>query len=295
MHPASSFAAFRGWFLPFLAILVLSTGGWATTLRVVAWNIEWFPGQQRLDATHEMERGHMERVQKRLKEMAPDIFLASEIRDWKSFEELVSVVPDLRVHVVSSFRDRDTGGLWPQQLAIASRLPVRAAWFEPWRPTMWGNPRGFSFAALEDPGSNGLILVYSLHLKSNRSFNEEMAQTNFRHRNESIRQLLLHIEEMETIVFAGQVTGVIVGGDINTCHDGRFGDRVVEMMVEAGFRNTWAETPREERLTWRGSDRFPPTTFDYIFVRGLPSGRARMMEVAPDESDHHAVGLLLQR
>lgn len=233
----------------------------------------------------------MQVVQARLKELQPGIFLACEIRDWGAFEELVSVVPGLRVHNVSHFRSRDTGMLFPQQLAVASQLRVRASWSETWRPTMPGNPRGFSFAALEAPTGDGLWLVYSLHLKSNRSTNEEQAQTNFRFRNESIRQLLQHIEEMETIVFPGEVRGVIVAGDINTDHDGRFGDQVVQMMVEAGFTNTWANVAREERLTWRGSDRFEPTTFDYIFVRGLEAGDAVMHSVAADESDHHALSV----
>lgn len=290
MHVASAQTIRR--FLAILApIVFLAVPLSAEKLQVVAWNIEWFPGRQLREVTPQMERGHMERAQARVKAMNPDIFLSSEIRDWKAFDELVSVIPELRTHVVSSYRDRDTGQLWPQQLAIASKLEVRAAWFEPWRPTMWGNPRGFAFAALEDPSGEGLILVYALHLKSNRASTDEQAQANFNHRNESIRQILQHVEEMDTLVFPGEVEGVIVGGDINTCHDGRFGDEVVVRLVEAGFVNTWKDVPRERRLTWRGSDFFEATTFDYIFVRDLPAKPARMIEVGADESDHHAVSV----
>ncbi|MCD8482350.1 MAG: hypothetical protein LR015_06585 [Verrucomicrobia bacterium] len=87
---------------------------------------------------------------------------------------------------------------------------------------------------------------------------------------------------------------MIVAGDINTDHDGRFGDRVVEMMVNAGFTNTWADVARDERLTWRGSDRFEATTFDYIFVRGLNTSPARLNWVEADESDHHALSVTIQ-
>ncbi|MCD8482351.1 MAG: hypothetical protein LR015_06590 [Verrucomicrobia bacterium] len=185
-----------------LTFMLLNALQGADAVKVTFWNIEWFPGQSLRNVTAEREREHMAVVQNRLAELQPDIFLACEIRDWKAFEELVKVVPGMRVHTVSSFRSRDTGTLWPQQLAIASKLEVRAAWSETWRPTMPGNPRGFAFAALESPCGSGLWLVYSLHLKSNRAANEEQSQINFLQRNERFVNSCSHIEEMESIVFS---------------------------------------------------------------------------------------------
>jgi endonuclease/exonuclease/phosphatase family metal-dependent hydrolase len=280
-----------------LRTLLLGVGllGWTLTasadpIRIVAWNIEWFPGKQMVDVTPEMEKAHLAIAQNVLKDLKPDILVSSEIRDWRSFDDLVSIIPGLKVVAVSNFRDRDLGQLSRQQVTIASRLPVKAAWSEEWKATLPSLIRGFSFAAIAAPGQdNKFLLVYSLHLKSNRSSNEAQAQINFHIRNESIAQLLIHVQEMERITFQDRIHGIIVGGDFNTNHDGQFGDKVVEMMVAAGFHNTWDGVPKEQRLTWRGSDQFPPTTFDYIFTKGLGQPKARLVEVPAEASDHHAI------
>ncbi|TVP78956.1 MAG: endonuclease/exonuclease/phosphatase family protein [Puniceicoccaceae bacterium] len=278
-----------------LLTLMLTVSLAATEIRVVAWNIEWFPGQQFRGATPEEERAQMAVVQEELKHMNPDVLLASEIRDWRSFSEAISVIPELEVANVSHFVDRDEGILWRQQLAIGSRLPIIAAYAEPFQQTLTAMVRGFSFAAIALPDSDDVVLFYAVHLKSNRSWNEQQAAVNFRIRDESIVQILQHVDQMERLMWRGRVAGVVIGGDINTNEDGQFDDRVVEMLVDAGFRNSWANVPREKRLSWRGSDRFEATTFDYIFTRGdrLRHGDAILIEVPEEASDHHAVGLVI--
>jgi endonuclease/exonuclease/phosphatase family metal-dependent hydrolase len=270
--------------------LIFSAGAEeARPLRVVAWNIEWFPGRT-IEPLPEQEREQIAAVQATIRELDPDILLCSEIRNWAAFEEVVRAVPGLRIHVVSAFRSNNDGSIWRQQLAIASRLECVAAWGEDFHPTIPALTRGFAFAALQVPGSEKVLLVYSLHLKSNRSQTEAEAQQNFRLRDESVRQLLHHIDTMKTVTFARDgVQGVIVGGDINTNEDGQFGDNVVRDFVEAGFWSTWQSVPREKRLTWRGNDQFQPTTFDYIFLEGLGRPVARMGETPETTSDHDAV------
>jgi hypothetical protein len=262
-------------------------------LKVVAWNIEWYPGRSP-NATEEEKEAHRKLVKEELRRINPDIFLASEIRNWKEFHDLVSAVPGLHVHVVSNFLSNDTGELWLQQVAIASKLPCQAAWAEAFRPTIPALTRGFAFAALEAPGDRGLILVYALHLKSNRSRNQAEEQTNFRVRNESSRQILHHVEQTRDVTFQSQpIAGRIVGGDFNTNHDGQFGDRVIAMFESAGFLNTWKNTPRDRRMTWRGNNSFPPTTFDYILTLGFPGAEAFIEETADETGDHEAVVLRL--
>ena len=260
-------------------------------LRVVAWNIEWFPGQT-IEPIAAQEAAQIPLVQEALRQLDPDILIASEIRDWDAFEEAVRAVPGLRIHVVSNFRDTDTGQLWRQQIAIASRLRCRAAWAEEFAPTIPALRRGFAFAALEDPVSGKLLMTYGVHLKSNRSRNEAEAALNFLQRNESTEQLLAHMEVMERVTFGGtSIRGWILGGDYNTNHDGQFGDRVVARLEEAGFWNSWAGIPREKRLTWRGNDAFEGTTFDYIMTRGLGQPKATMGGTDAATSDHDAVVL----
>lgn len=264
------------------------------SISFITWNIEWFPGRFRY-ARGERVATHMEQVQDELRRMNPDIFLAQEIRSWQAFAELCTVIPDLQPTAVSAFRSRSTGEYWPQQIAIASKWPVYAAWSEPWQQGDDVDPgRGFTVAAVQLPGKTfRLLLVYSVHLKSNIADTEYQSQINYEIRNESIRQLLDHIRHMEETAFWGRVVGVVVGGDFNTNQDGEFGDRVVELMTEAGFYHTWEGVPRNERLTWRGKGDLNPVTFDHFFTRDLGAPQAEMLEVSNETSDHWPVKIVI--
>lgn len=260
----------------------------ADTIRVVSWNVEWFPGKSP-DATDAVMQTHAKLVHGELKRIRPDVFLGQEMRDWQSFAELASVVPGMRPVVVSAFANEDSGEYWRQQLGIATSLEVEAAWSEPWKPSEAQPPRGFSCAAVRVPGGTKLILFYSIHLKSNRSKSEEEAIANYRSREESVRQLIDHVIQMESLKFKNQIAGVVIGGDFNTNEDGQFGDKVMKLMEDAGFHTTWEGMEKPQRLTWRGNDRFEPTTFDHIFTRGLGAPKAKLLEVSDDTSDHWPV------
>jgi endonuclease/exonuclease/phosphatase family metal-dependent hydrolase len=260
------------------------------TISVVAWNIEWYPGKS-IRASAAQRESHKEIVKAELEKLNPDIFLGQEIRSWNDFIDLCRAVPDLQAAAVSRFLHREDVGL--QQTAIASKLPAVSVWFDNWRPAKDQPPRGYTAAVLQIPGTDKLLLVYSLHLKSNLARRPEDEQANYRQREESVRQLLAHIQRMENEAFKGKIAAVIVGGDFNTNHDEQFGDNVVKMMTDAGFANTWGATPRKDRHTWRGNDRFEPTTFDYVFVRGLKSSTAQLVEVSDDTSDHWPVKIEL--
>jgi endonuclease/exonuclease/phosphatase family metal-dependent hydrolase len=269
---------------------VITPADSSRTISVVAWNIEWYPGKS-IRASAAQRESHKEIVKAELKKINPDVFLAQEIRSWNDFAELCAVIPGLEVAAVSRFLHREEVGL--QQTAIASKLPAVAGWYDTWRPAENQPPRGYTAAVLEIPGSDKLLLVYSLHLKSNISRRPAEEQANYDQRDESIRQILAHVERMQNDAFKGRIAGVIVGGDFNTNHDGQFRDNVVKMMTDAGFVNTWGDTPRKDRQTWRGSDRFEPTTFDYVFVRGLEASTAELVEVSDDTSDHWPVRIEL--
>ncbi|MFU8893115.1 MAG: endonuclease/exonuclease/phosphatase family protein [Luteolibacter sp.] len=266
----------------------------ATTLDVISWNVEWYPGKSRFARGAEMA-AHAAHVNRQFAKMKPDIFLAQEMRDWNAFALLCDHVEGLRPATVSAFTSEETGEYWNQQLGIGAKLYVAAAWSEPWREGREITPRrGFNVAVLRLPGSFDHLLVYNVHLKSNRSANEEDANLNFRTREESVRQLIAHVADMKERVFKGRIKGVVIAGDFNTNHDGQFGDdRTIAMMEEAGFHNTWKNVPRENRLTWRGSDRFEATTFDYIFTQDLPEADASLIPVEEGSSDHWPVRITL--
>jgi len=249
-------------------------------LRVVAWNIEWYPGGS-LDASPEKAAAHEVQVKRELQQLAPDIFLAQEIRSWTDFDRLVSSLPGLHTAMVSSFKlGREVG---KQQAAIATKLPVNSAWYENWKAASPTPSRGFSAAVIEVPDSNKLLLVYSVHLKSNIARRDGDAEKNYLQREESARQLIAHVRDMERL-FEDRISGIIVGGDFNTNDDGQFADRTISMMIEAGFQSTWDGVPADARQTWRGGGRFKPTTLDYIFTKGISPLRARTLMA--EGSDH---------
>ena len=266
----------------------------AVSLNIVSWNIEWYPGKRRFARGPEMA-AHAALVNPQLGEMNPDILLAQEMRDWNAFARLTDEVEGLRPASVSAFTHESTDEYWNQQLGIASKLHIAAAWSEPWSEGAEITPgRGFNAAVLRIPGGYDHLLVYNVHLKSNRSSNDDEAAINHRTREESVRQLLAHMHDMRERVFKDRIEGVIIAGDFNTNHDGQFGgDRTIAMMEEAGFHNTWKGVPREDRLSWRGSDRFEPTTFDYIFTLDLPETTARLIPVEDGSSDHWPVQITL--
>ncbi|MFV0336640.1 MAG: endonuclease/exonuclease/phosphatase family protein [Chthoniobacterales bacterium] len=276
----------------FLVLFTLNTSYSADKLKVVVWNLEWFPGGSPR-ATEEEKQVHRKAAAEDLKKLNPDILIACEVQNWKEFDALVRSV-GLTTNVVSSFVSSYTGELWPQQVAIASRLPCRAVWAETFRPVIPTLPRGFVCAALEVPETDEVLMVYGVHLKSNRANNDKQAQENYDKRDEGTIQILDHVAYMQRIVFkSSKIRGWIVGGDMNTNHDRIFGDHVVEKFVDAGFVNTWENVPKEKRMTWRGDGQFDPVTFDYIFVKGFGKLDATILETSKETSDHEAVSLTL--
>jgi hypothetical protein len=274
-------------------LLFVVVGEWGRAeIRVVASNMEWFPGATP-NPKPKQEAKHMEIGQEEIRVMRPDIFIACEIRDWASFKKLVSVVPGLKPVVVSRFKEENK--VTRQQIGIATQYPVNSAWYEEWK----GNKfpllrRGFAFAAIEDPRQKGkLLLVYGVHLKSNRVVDGFTEKDNWDARNEAANQLVRHYERMREVYGAERISGVLIGGDYNTNHDGQFGDRVIEILEEAGFYNTFRDVPKEKRLTWKGRGGFEGTTFDYIMTKGLGELMARMVVTPVQYSDHNAVELVI--
>ncbi len=285
-------------FAPCLLLFALLTSGWSQTpaLNTLVWNLEWFPGKRPTASAAEVAT-HLKAGQDALKTLNPDIFIGVEVNDWNAFHELCSVVPGLTVHVVSSFIDPQSGEIRPQQIGIASKLKCQGAWWEAWKANVPNISRGFSFAALEDPSGAGLIMVYGNHLKSNRgSDTPEGAKNVGTMRNEQANQLLRHMKDMAVAFGNRPIRGWLAGGDFNTNHDGQFPEcKVVEILTQGGYYNTWLKVPKEKRLTWRTEPggRFEPTTFDYLFAKGFGELTATAPDPDPSVSDHLPVQLLL--
>ncbi|MBX7157775.1 MAG: endonuclease/exonuclease/phosphatase family protein [Verrucomicrobiae bacterium] len=271
----------------YLSLLILVLTFHSQALTVMSWNLEWFPGRNPHPSPL-TARIQMSSAQKTLKQLNPDVLIGLELRDWKVFNQLISVIPDMRVQVVSAFRFDDSGDIQKQQIGIASRLPANSAWFEPWKVTSEKTPRGFSFAALEDPKSKKLLMIYGLHLKSNRGSSDPAGEKiNVAMRHEAVRQLLEHITKMESVYHSKNIKGWIVAGDFNTNDDNQFkGDQTIAKIKAAGFWDSWNNTPPAKRQTWRGGGPFSGTTFDYILTKKLGFPKAIIADAPSITSDH---------
>jgi len=270
-------------------LALYSTAGTAEPIKVVAMNLEWFPGQKPRPHWISSWR-HINKVEASLEEISPDILIATEVCDADAFLRVIKPVNNLDLHILSNFVDaEDSGDRRNQQIAIASKFKAFAGWAEPWEQTMENLRRGFSFAAIENPASGRLLLVYGLHLKSNRSKTPEEEQQNYDIRDASIAQLVAHTKKMEEQFAEKGIDGWIIAGDFNTNHDGRFRDHVISLLEEAGFYNTWKNTQPENRHTWRSRGPFDSTTFDYIMTKGLGERDAVIHEISNSVSDHNAV------
>lgn len=254
-------------------------------LTVTFWNVQWFPGR-RPNASRGEENRQIRAVHADLTQLDSDIVALEEVRDWNYAALAVKPFPGFKVDVCSTFPPRE-GQKEAQQVAITSRLQPISAWSELWKPSgAIVPPRGFAFAAYQ-VAPRRLLLVYALHLKSNRGeIHEDM-----RIREESIQQLVAHVKAMEAAYGKlGDLTW-IVGGDFNTVPDEpRFAsEKTLPALHGQGFRWSWDGVPFTSRITVPADLRYPAASFDQIFYRGTTLMKAWVASTSPQSSDHRAV------
>lgn len=253
--------------------------------KVAFWNIRWFPGG-RPNAYKAEEAKQTRAVHQDIVRLDADVIGFEEVRDWPSAALAVKPLPGFKVDVCANFPPRE-GQNETQQVAIVSRLQPISAWAEEWKAGgVITPPRGFAFAAYQ-VAPRQLLLVYALHLKSNRGeLVEDIAI-----REESMRQLLAHMQDMAVAYEKlGSITW-IVGGDFNTAPDDpRFKtEKTAAMLTGGGFRWSWENMPLHSRITMPPDARFPAATFDHIFYRGASLRKAEVIETSAASSDHRAI------
>lgn len=252
---------------------------------VAFWNIKWFPGG-RPNAYKGEEIRQIRAVHRDIPQLRADVIGFEEVRDWDSAALAVEPLPGFKVDVCSTFRPRE-GQDVAQQVALVSRLQPISAWAEEWKPGgAITPPRGFAFAAYQISPKQ-MLLAYALHLKSNRG---ELAE-NIAIREESMRQLLAHMRDMNAAYGKlGSITW-IVGGDFNTApDDARFkNEKTLKELVGYRFRWGWEGMPLEQRVTLPPDKRFPAACFDHIYYRGATLKKAEAVQTSDMASDHRAV------
>jgi endonuclease/exonuclease/phosphatase family metal-dependent hydrolase len=255
------------------------------TITATFWNVQWFPGR-RPNASRGEENRQIRAVHTDLAMFTSDIIALEEVRDSDHAALAVKPLAGFKVDVCSNFPPRE-GQNEAQQVAITSRLQPLSAWSELWKPSgAIVPPRGFSFAAYQ-LAPRQLLLIYALHLKSNRGEIRE----DIRIREESMQQLVAHMKAMENAYGKLGVLSWIVGGDFNTAPDEpRFaGEKTVPTLRAAGFRWGWEGIPFTSRITVPADLRYPAACFDQIFFHGATLVKAWVANTSPQSSDHRAV------
>ncbi len=260
-----------------------------TSIAATFWNVQWFPGR-RPNASRGEENRQIRAVHGDFARINSDVIALEEIRDFDHAALAVKPLSGFKVDVCSNFPPRE-GQNEAQQVAITSRLQPLSAWSELWKPSgAVVPPRGFAFAAYQ-LAPRQLLLVYALHLKSNRGeIHEDM-----RIREESMLQLVSHMKAMNNAYNKLGTLSWIVGGDFNTDPDDqRFAsEKTIPTLRAEGFRWCWEGTPFASRITVPASLRYPAASFDQIFFRGATLVKAWVTDTSPQSSDHRAVNAVL--
>jgi endonuclease/exonuclease/phosphatase (EEP) superfamily protein YafD len=255
------------------------------TARVAFWNIQWFPGRHP-NASVASERSQIASVHRDMRWINADVIGMEEVRDFDNATIAISPLAGFKVDVVSDFPPRE-GQDVGQQIAITSRFPPLSAWVEMWKPNgPLVPPRGFAFAAYE-VAPRHLLLVYAVHLKSNRGeISEDIAI-----REESMQQLIAHIHEMNEAYGKLGSVSCIIGGDFNTApDDSRFADETTTSTLrDDGFSWCWENIPFARRITLPADKLFPAACFDHIFARNAKINSARVIQTSRRSSDHNAI------
>lgn len=255
------------------------------SVNVAFWNIRWFPGG-RPNAYRGEEIRQTRAVHADIPRLAADVIGMQEVRDWDSAALAVKPLPGFKVDVCSNFPPREDQPVG-QQVAIVSRLDPVSAWAESWKTGgAITPPRGFAFAAYQ-VAPRQMLLVYALHLKSNHGALVE----NIAIREESMRQLLVHMKDMEAAYGKLGAIAWVIGGDFNTApEDPRFkNERTVSALTARGFRWSWDGMLFEQRITMPPSANFPAACFDHIFCKGATLKKAQALLTSRAASDHRAI------
>lgn len=255
--------------------LLLGSASAAEVVRLVTWNLEWFPGRKPAASQEERDRHFLE-VAAVLPQFRADIIVLQEVRNAEAAERLARLLPGFQAHVTSRFKDSFGGAVGEQQIAILSRFPADAAWAEPWKRGWANAPRGYAYARLLVGGRP--LHVYGLHLKSNLGD----AAGNTSKREDAMEQLLEHAR-----LQAGQDEPVVVAGDFNTSKEqvSLAADTTLLKIERAGFFWAFEGIPLDQRITIPGKGRYPDACFDHVYVRDLGRPAASVLREVKG-SDH---------
>ena len=276
-------------------------------IRIAAWNLRWFPAgfplkpDQQPNVQNEAKRtGSVARFIRRER---ADIVLLEEIRNREVLDALVTneALKGWTVNAISDFPMTENAPVPIHQNAIISKYRTVDAGFAKWRRRKGiYPPRGYVWSII-DTGSTNLIGIVGVHLKSNyidQSVEDKVVEAakNTKKREESAQQLVRFAESLLGKEYNGKkVSDVFVGGDFNTSYnDSAYAKELtLQTMKDGGYVDTHAGLPEAQRYTMPRSRYYPPTTFDYLFHKGVHVTRWPKVAIPQYTSDHCLLSVVL--
>ena len=277
---------------------------------VTTWNMKWFPsGKAEVRNEQDVEETTIKRAgtvfrnaydEQCRKSDAAIVVFSQEMRDAESCTNFIDATgladSGLKLACVSNFKDNGGVPLW-QQVAIMTSLPVIDSGFALWsRSNGVSIPRGFAHALL-DGGDGGLIICFSLHLKSNLNWGgtEFEKQKNMYKREAAAGQILEVVKRMQE-KYPDRQLRVLVGGDFNTDDDDMqyVSEATLRAFFGAHFRSCFRDLKKEQKITHPACGGYPDATFDYILYRGFERIVSRKIYSGAGVSDHNLVALRLR-
>lgn len=263
-----------------IGLFLTGIGIAAEPVRVVTWNLQWFPGGKMGGAPKAVQDEQMKKIREEVRKLGADILVLQEVASVGALEELIKPLGgDWKVAILSNFKEGNF--VSGQQVGIVARFPAEAVWAESWQRGWAGAPRGYAYASFVIRGTR--VAVYGVHLKSNLG----NAPENTSKREDAVEQLMGHIKTGRDRV--PQPDAVVVAGDLNTDDPDSPaaqspGERTFGFLRKAGFHWTFEGVPHGSRITCPGKGRYPDACFDHIFVRGLEKPTAFVVKAGG--SDH---------
>ncbi|MFQ3670512.1 MAG: endonuclease/exonuclease/phosphatase family protein [Verrucomicrobiia bacterium] len=279
-------------------------------LRLVSYNIEWFPAGQRPNSKEHVQR-QIDAVAAILRKIDPDIVATQETRNLGALVALNNRMDRFFRFLASShYREENTArvdeGIVQQETGLLSRLPWLFCEEIDFGAMPRGAPtRGWLVASFDIRGL--AFTLYNGHTKSNFGASDAGdRQRNYQNRLAAMLELR---RDWARRGIDPRTHRIIVLGDMNTdLFSNEFkDDHSLRALMAWGFRHTWEGVPPDQRITFppREGESFQGSTLDYIFLseawgpdipraRTLPEGTSGRRGVFGGDqpgiaSDHYPV------
>lgn len=269
----------------------------AQEIRVVDWNIRWFPSGYPEPRSKAVETANIRTAAAVIRALEPHIFCAEEIRSAEVAQQLADEIALLQfdLAVCSAYTNYDgTAGM--QQTAIYSSYTVLTNKWDSWHTVGYIDPpRGYAFALLDAPG--GPVGVFSVHLKSNYISPEaenprKLGYINRLKRQFASDQLRSLVKEWKDTGFVPENTRFLVAGDFNTEESKKWkGETTLSAFRKEGWRSCYEGQKPEACYTVAAEPEYgyDAVTFDYIFSLGFAGQKNLKLHPVDGRISDHAI------